>query len=303
MVDVELKDLDSELVKPDRETVSLPWETNPYRLISWWEMEQFSARAFYQIGRLLGRLREGYSNPVPTSEESILFPAQRAEAALDRQLSAEDRSGYCEFMSAVEKQCNAIGLKMSVIATSRAKSKAESPDFGFTNRDADKELEKVDERIRDEMAGHLFMHVPQGQADYYDQKELFGLQVNTKFPGIQFDMVEAGNSYAAGRATACVFHLMRIMEVGVQEFGNKLGVPLANEKNWQNILDEINKAIRVLPKSLHTVEMSQVSANLYAVKVAWRNEVMHPKDTYTLEEAENLIRQVKIFMGQLAAIV
>jgi hypothetical protein len=39
------------------------------------------------------------------------------------------------------------------------------------------------------------------------------------------------------------------------------------------------------------------------VKLAWRNEVMHPNDTYTLEEAENLIRLVKVFMGQLATIV
>lgn len=31
-----------------------------------------------------------------------------------------------------------------------------------------------------------------------------------------------------------------------------------------------------------------------------RNEVMHPTDTYTLEEADNLIRQVRIFMEQLA---
>ena len=30
---------------------------------------------------------------------------------------------------------------------------------------------------------------------------------------------------------------------------------------------------------------------------------MHPKDTYTLEEADNLIRQVRIFMEQLATIV
>ena len=57
------------------------------------------------------------------------------------------------------------------------------------------------------------------------------------------------------------------------------------------------------PKNPKTVKMSQASANLYAVKLAWRNEVMHPKDTYTLEEADNLIRQLKIFMEQLATIV
>ena len=150
----------------------------------------------------------------------------------------------------------------------------------------------------------LVMRIPPEQAEFYDKSELFGSSVNAKFPTIQFDVVEAGNCYATGRGTAVVFHLMRIMETGVQAFGTKLGVALADEKNWQNILDEVNKAIKALPsKNPEIVKMSQASANLYAVKLAWRNEVMHPNDTYTLEEADNLIRQAKIFMEQLATIV
>jgi hypothetical protein len=162
---------------------------------------------------------------------------------------------------------------------------------------------QLENTIKWEMEDKLFMFVPPGRASFYDQGELFGREVNSKFPAIQFDVVEAGNCYASGRSTACVFHLMRIMETGVQQFGTKLGVVLATEKNWHNILEEINKAIKVLPKSPATVEMSQASANLYAVKLAWRNEVMHPKDTYTMEEADNLIRQVKIFMQQLEKII
>src|SRR5260370_16343987 len=154
------------------------------------------------------------------------------------------------------------------------------------------------------MEDKLFMYIPPDRAERYDQKELLGKSVNAKFPGIQYDAVEAGNCYACGRSTAVVFHLMRIMEVGVQAFGDKLGVPLVNEKVWQVILDGVNAPIKKLPpKDEATIEFSQISANLYSVKLAWRNEVMHPKDTYTLEEAENLIRQVKIFMEQLAKVI
>ena len=117
-------------------------------------------------------------------------------------------------------------------------------------------------------------------------------------------MIEAGNCYATGRGTACVFHLMRIMEVGVQALGTRLGVPLADEKNWQDIMNRVNKAIGALPpKDATTIELSHVAANLYAVKLAWRNEVMHPNDKYTLEEARDLMGQVKLFMGQLAMLV
>lgn len=164
-------------------------------------------------------------------------------------------------------------------------------------------IREITARIYDEMKNHLFMYIPTRQAEYYDKPEAFGQDVNAKFPTIQYDLVEAGNCYAAGRSTATVFHLMRIMETGVQRFGAKLGVSLVQEKNWQNILDEINKAIKSLPRNPATIEMSQASANLYAVKLAWRNEVMHPKDTYTLEEAKNLIQQVRIFMQQIAKIV
>jgi len=46
-----------------------------------------------------------------------------------------------------------------------------------------------------------------------------------------------------------------------------------------------------------------VSANLYAVKLAWRNEVMHPKQTYTEEEATGLATAVKTFVADILNVV
>ena len=175
----------------------------------------------------------------------------------------------------------------------------------FTNPQAAEQLVNLDRMIRWEMESHLFFFISPELAKYYDKPDLLGAAVIAKWPtALQYDIVEAGNCYAMSRSTAVVYHLMRVMEVGVQELGTKLGVSLANEKNWQNILDEVNKAIKALPaKSPATVGLAQAAANLYAIKLAWRNEVMHPNDTYTLDEAKNLIAQVKIFMEQLAGIV
>jgi hypothetical protein len=161
----------------------------------------------------------------------------------------------------------------------------------------------LDKVIRWEMGDHLFFYLPPERVEYYEKSDLLGADVFAKFPALKADIVEAGNCYATGRSTAVVFHLMRIMEVGVQEFGKKLGVALTQDKNWQNILDEVTKAVRALPKGAATIEMAGAAANLYAVKVAWRNEVMHPNDTYTSDEAKNLIELVKVFMGQLAGVI
>lgn len=245
-------------------------------------MEKFSAELFYNIGVLLAQAME-FSEPPRTGP----VPYEKQMEILRRTLAV------------MEKSCSRISLALSVKAIKRAIERlSRSP-----SQEIIKEmLGEIDQRITDEMEDNLFMFIPQDRAVFYDSKELFGAEVNATFPELQFDIVEAGNCFASGRGTAAIFHLMRIMEVGVQKLGDTLGVVLVAEKNWQNILDEINKKISVLPKNPKRVELSQAAANLYAVKLAWRNEVMHPKETYTLEEAENLIIQVRISVQQLSRI-
>jgi hypothetical protein len=118
------------------------------------------------------------------------------------------------------------------------------------------------------------------------------------------DIAEAGKCLAVNRTTAVVFHLLRVMEIAVRVFGNKLGVQLASEKNSQNILDEINKSIRAMDqKAAQTKTYAAASAHLYNVKLAWRNEVMHPKQTYTIAESKNVLSSVGTFIRELARMI
>jgi len=73
---------------------------------------------------------------------------------------------------------------------------------------------------------------------------------------------------------------------------------------WQNILDEINKAIKAMDqKQPKTTQLAEAAAHLYNVKLAWRNAVMHPKDTYTPEEAKAIFENVKTFTSDLAPLM
>ena len=161
------------------------------------------------------------------------------------------------------------------------------------------------QRMCDELNDHFFLSIPAAGVAYYRPAEpLFGAAVEAKFPEMSEDISEAGKCLALNRATASVFHLMRIMEIAVQRFGDKIGVALATDKNWQNILEEINKAIKALDqKSLKTKAYAEASAHLYNVKVCWRNAVMHPKQTYTPAEAEVLFAAVKSFIRDLAELL
>jgi HEPN domain-containing protein len=125
-----------------------------------------------------------------------------------------------------------------------------------------------------------------------------------KLPRASEDIAEAGKCFALTRYTACVFHLMRVMELAVQELGKRLNIKLTGEKNWQNILDEVNKALKALPaktpaEKKKQARLAEASANLFNVKLAWRNPAMHPKRTYTEEEAERLMTGVKAFVRHI----
>jgi len=130
-----------------------------------------------------------------------------------------------------------------------------------------------------------------------------GENVIQKLPDLRDDASEAGNCFAFGRYTACVFHLMRIMEVIVQKFAAKIGakgkdgtlLDVSNE-DWFQIEIAISKTINNMPKSDLKDKYSASLASLSAVRVGWRNQTMHPKQTYTEEQAKALLDGVKLFV-------
>ncbi len=272
-------------------------------------MEQFSAAAIYELATAFEQVRatcnfveraghvnfSGSEMSVDSMESIELLPTRSA-----RNLWPDWQKNLPSILSSVEKQCEMIGLKLAAQTARDYRTEVESgriKTFGAVYEAVGILSKLVTLQLRE----NLFMFVPTGRAEFYGKPQLFGAGVDKRFPSCQYDIEEAGNCYAAGRGTACAFHLMRVLEVAVWEFGMCLGAALTQGKNWQNILDEINKAIKSLPaKDTRTIALSQAAGHLYNVKVAWRNPTMHPKTTYTLEEAADLISSVKSFMTELS---
>jgi hypothetical protein len=265
----------------------------------------------YQTARSIADLRHGANirerfglvkftdaNRIAETTESIELLTTRSRLKLDD----GNLKAYSSLFRSFETICDEASLKLSSKSARASREKLGNSITTFT--DAESALSTLEEFITSELEQNLFFAIPPERAAFYGDSELFGMTVNARFPACQFDIEEAGCCYAAGRGTACAFHLMRVMEVAVREFGTALGVGLTNEKNWQKILDEINKAIKALPqKDPRTIALSQAAAHLYNVKVAWRNPTMHPTIKYTLEEAGDLITAVKAFMCELVQVI
>ncbi len=199
-----------------------------------------------------------------------------------------------------------LDVPMTKLATNRAVSILTSDKCQLKLQEVWNLLIEIETRLMDEIESHgKFFYIPLVKAQIFDKVEPFGASVSRKFPRLVEDIQEAAKCYACARYTACIFHLMRIMEHGVQRLGRKLQVNIdVDNATWQPILDRVNSAIKPMNHKLRrTQKLAEIAGHLYNVKVAWRNNVMHPKSTYTEEQAENLLGQVALFMQSLAAIV
>jgi hypothetical protein len=157
--------------------------------------------------------------------------------------------------------------------------------------------------ILDHLLSRQFLYVPPALAEHY-QPAPFWADVVGKFPMAVDDTEAAGKCLAVGQGTACVFHLMRAMEVGLKALAENLEIPYA--PSWESYLRQINDRVHKKPK-LKSVEWKrdesvylELAGDLSAVKMAWRNPTMHVQRSYDVEQAGEIYLAVRRFMQDLA---
>jgi hypothetical protein len=158
-------------------------------------------------------------------------------------------------------------------------------------------------RIIDQVESEFYLSLTEQEKSLYaPTQSLFGTSVETAFPKLSEDIVEAAKCLALGRSTASVFHLMRTMEGAVQALSVQLSIadPL---REWGKLLSDISPRVEAMPKGGQRNAWSENFTLLYHVKQAWRNDTMHPKQTYTEDEARSIYAAVRSFMQNLASLV
>jgi hypothetical protein len=265
---------------------------NPYRLVSLLDMLRFKAHGFCQasgiIGQVYAQVKGGYA---PRTESWTLVASQ---------------------LGSLERDCKAFGLLTTLAQVERLK-----PIFCDQSTDNDPGLQEVarllievQARLIDELASKLFLFIPAEKVRYYEQETavaLFGEDVANAFPSAEYDIVEVGKCYALNRSTACVFHLMRVLEIGLGVFAKQFSIP-SDQPNWQNLIERIEKAVRDMATdpNRHTdwreqqEFFSQAASQFMTLKNAWRNYTAHARGKYTDEEAETIMINVRAFMQRLA---
>lgn len=196
-------------------------------------------------------------------------------------------------------------LATFVDGRARLLGKMSADDLGSFNAFASQAISS----FSDEMASRVLIALRPIDHALVVAESPFGEAVIGKFQKQAVDLQEASRCLALGRYTASVFHLMRVMEAAVQRLGKKLKVKADIHKaTWYVINQDITNAVSAMPgktarDTIKKQKYANAAANLNSVRMAWRNEVMHPKAQYTRDEAHSIYNHVKEFLIVLAPLV
>jgi hypothetical protein len=207
----------------------------------------------------------------------------------------------------LQRECERHGFRSSLNQLRRIREYIDAGNV--TNPGLSQLLGETVVRLEEDLQGEMFLAVASSRASYYESTEpLFGKEVADAFPSTAYDVAEAGKCYALYRSTACVFHLMRVVEIGLRVFADRFGVK-SDRQNWQNIIEGIEKAVRNIgtdpatrPSNWKDQQefFSGAATHFMFIKDAWRNYVTHGRDKSTEEEAEKILGNVRGFMQRLA---
>jgi hypothetical protein len=268
-------------------------------------MLKFNATAFYQVTTALQRLttmlqERGLDKHEGTPNGGVIVHL------VDDPVAVETMRGRA-------RELQSSLLTLGTRQTSKAADRlihAVSGD-SFSNPELVSLHREIDSRLTDELSDITLLTLSSKERDFFEPPDpLFGVEFEAKFPSALFELDEAGKCFALGRATAAVFHLMRMMEIGVRAVARSLQISDPTrpaEKNWGNILREVKSGIAVKWPNAAALAVGDgkvfgaLHASLDAVKNPWRNSTMHVENKYTDEEAEHIFFAVKGFMKNLAS--
>lgn len=279
--------------------MSAPVQFRTGQIWSLWEMLERHVHLFLEANTDLMDVKwqmfsflEKATVPSVDEKKSMIIRLKSATVILS---NAAKTSGFPTLLPKVER------LAYSITEWSKA------DDAQLFAESLAQEVRQIIFSVSDELHGRYYYSLDGTRLSLFNIETDKWAKTFKKLPSAVEDIEEASKCLALGRNTAAMFHLMRAMEISVKRAGRKLGISNV-DRDWGKILSDVGTKISEMPKSAPPEKRkrnkwSLAHANLYHVKEAWRNETMHPKQTYTEEQATEAYRAVCAFMNQLAALV
>ncbi len=267
-----------------------PWEAEPYRLWSLRQiaMERLEPLAFIDIGRMFGSV------------------GAASASVGDQDIGDTLRPVVIDVLQERKELFNSLGFTSSERMVQRLLKAVASP---ITFVELNRQFDELVRRVEDEAGSTLFLYLQPNKTHYYEDPLGGWSETIARFPSIIFDVEEAAKCIALSRNTAAVFHLMRIMEIGLFSLATKLEVPGFNPRtnpSWDSVLKKCHAEMSLRREQRsqtwleHARFFEEATATLEAAKLAWRNPTMHVEGVYDEERTADVWLAVRAFMRHLS---
>lgn len=219
---------------------------------------------------------------------------------------------YVPGLKYVQAQCEYLELRSAL---------ARMPHFnreirqGITWSELRNQAQVLHEAIHAELCYRRFAFVTTEKSLLHDKFASHWDGIWKKFPEAKEDSQRAIDCYALEQNTACVFHLMRVAELGLREIARKVGVKLTDKgkqmavefATWDKVINAIKSKLTVAHslsrgtrKSERLRFYSDAADQCTYFRDMWRNDVAHARKHYNDGEALGVMIRVREFMQLLS---
>ncbi len=255
-----------------------------------YDMYRFHAEAFLKV---LSGLQELQLFLAGNFDSSAYVPADR-------------KQGWHNHMKDILRASEEIGLR-TVPSHLRGLLRG-GPGTPITEEALRRGICSTHDCLMAELSHQLMLIVPRPDDDLLiGTGPAFDDEVYKAFPSARFDIDEAAKCLALDRSTACVLHLMRTLEAGLNALAKELHIPFEH-KCWEEVLNKVPKRVaelneeKIKPDGWKETRQfyAEAGAHLDLVRFAFRNWAMHLHETYDIPTARALFEHTKAFMRHLA---
>lgn len=223
--------------------------------------------------------------------------------------SESDQEGIASLNANMRPWLASHGLESSIDRLDRIVAYAECE--GCHIDDLSDLIKTLMEVLEDELTRKMVFYVPPEDAKLYAKPEEWFPETLISFPSATYDIKEACKCFALERYTACVYHSMGVLQVGLHALAKDVGIVLKfpiELAEWGDILRRIEEKIGPYANLPRGDLLRDRYDNLYAgcashfryLKDGWRNHVAHMREVYDKTKARTALDHVRDFMESLS---
>lgn len=184
------------------------------------------------------------------------------------------------------------------------------------------EMAELKQAVQSDLTEITFFYMPPDHLAFWMTTEWSGV-IGRLSTAIDKELFYAGRCFATENYTACVFHLMRGLELALKMVVRRMnaGQYLVTTTNggkvvvrkpvelcdWETIIRGLEKALKAMEPGIKTNTRRKETYEFYSgviasfrnFKDAWRNKVSHSSKIYEKYEAAHVITNTKQFLTQL----